>query len=93
MVVVFMEVVLAEAAGVAAAGAAVGVEPAGEVAVGDGVDRPSGPWASASVWDLRELMAAGVRAGTMVGVRGGAAATPAWAGGKSGLVGAGARCP
>ena len=46
---------------------------AGEVAAGDGVDRPSGPWASASVWDLRELMAAGVRAGTMVGVRGGAA--------------------
>jgi len=78
-VVVFMEAVLVEvagaavAAGVAAAGAAVGVEPAGEVAVGDGVDRPSGPWASASVWDLRELMAAGVRAGTMVGVRGGAA--------------------
>jgi hypothetical protein len=73
MVVVFMEAVLAEAAGVAAAGAAVGVELAGEVAVGDGVDRPSGPWASASVWGLRVLMQAGVRAGTTAGVRGGAA--------------------
>jgi hypothetical protein len=78
MVVVFMEAVLAEAAGAAvagaaAAGAAVGVELAGEVAAGDGVDRPSGPWASAWVWDLRVLMQAGVRAGTTAGVRGGAA--------------------
>jgi hypothetical protein len=84
-----MVAVLAEVAGAAVDGAAVGVELAGEVVVGGGVDRPSGLWASASVWDLRELM----QAGTTVGVRGGAAATRVCAGGKSGLVGAGAWCP
>jgi hypothetical protein len=61
-----MVAVLAEVAGAAVDGAAVGVELAGEVVVGGGVDRPSGLWASASVWDLCRL---GRRLGSGVGRR------------------------
>lgn len=90
MVAVSMAADLA-AAGAAAAGAAVGEELAGEAAVGaevvgGGVDRRS----SARVWGLQELMAHGVRAGALAGVRAGAEPTRVCAGSRYGLVGVGA---
>jgi hypothetical protein len=85
--VVSMLAGLAEEVGAAAVAAV-----AGEAVVGDGADPPWGFWASAWVWDLRKLMAAGVRAGDTVEARVGTAATRACAGGKSGLVGVGAWC-
>jgi hypothetical protein len=83
---VSMLAVLAAAAGAAALGVAL----AGAAVAGDGADRLSGHWASASVWGLRELMLAGVRVGA--GTTRDGAATPVWAGGKSGPVGVGGWC-